>query len=75
MAVCVALEYVTVPATGVPPLVAASVKVEVVSVDAFIGWLKVAVTGLLAFTFVAPLDGTVAVTVGTGAAVVVKLHE
>jgi uncharacterized membrane protein YuzA (DUF378 family) len=54
--------------------VAVSVKVEVVRVAAFIGSLKVAVTGLAAFTLVAPLVGVTEVTVGTIAFAVVKLH-
>ena len=49
-------------------------NVEEVTVAEFIGWLKVAVRALLTFTFVAPLFGTVDVTVGVGAASVVKLH-
>ena len=51
-----------------------SVNVEAVIVDEFIGWLKVAVRALATITPVAPLVGTVVVTVGTGAAAVVKLH-
>jgi hypothetical protein len=41
--------------------------------DEFIGRLKVAVNALPTFTPVEPLVGTVVVTVGTGAAAVVKL--
>ena len=60
---------------------AVSVKVEVVRVAAFIGSLKVAVTGLAAFTLVAPLVGVTGehgageqLTVGTIPFTVVKLH-
>jgi hypothetical protein len=52
-----------------------NVTVEVVKVAEFIGWLKVAVNASPTFTPVAPLMGTVVVTVGTGADSVVKLHE
>jgi hypothetical protein len=65
---------VTVPATGVLPVVVARVKVVVVRVDEFIGTLKVAVRAFPVFTLVALLAGTVAVTVGTGGAPVVKVH-
>jgi hypothetical protein len=52
-----------------------SVKVDEVIVDAFIAWLKVAVTAVLMATLVAPLSGETAVSVGgTGAAAVVKVH-
>jgi hypothetical protein len=51
-----------------------SVNVDAVIVDEFIGTLNVAVSALATFTPVAPLDGVVVVTVGTGAAAVVKLH-
>jgi hypothetical protein len=50
-----------------------SVNVDVVIVEAFIGWLKVAVMGAVIATPVAALRGVTAVTVGgTGAAPVVK---
>ena len=51
-----------------------NVNVDAVIVDEFMGWLNVAVSAFPAFTPVAPLDGVVVVTVGTGAAAVVKLH-
>ena len=51
-----------------------NVTVDAVRVAEFIGWLKVAVKAFAMFTPVAPLVGTVVVTVGTGAVVVVKLH-
>jgi hypothetical protein len=54
--------------------VAVSVNVEVVRVAAFIGSLKVAVTGLVAITLVVPLVGVTEVTVGTIPFAVVKLH-
>jgi hypothetical protein len=50
------------------------VNVVAVTVDEFIGKLNVAVSALPTFTPIAPLVGTVVVTVGTGAAAVVKLH-
>jgi hypothetical protein len=50
------------------------VNVDAVTVDEFMSWLKVAVRALLTFTLVAPLMGTVVVTVGTGGVIVVKLH-
>ena len=64
---------VTNPETAVLPG-PVSVNVEAVIVDEFIGWLKVAVSALPTFTPVAPLMGTVVVTVGTAAATVVKIH-
>jgi hypothetical protein len=70
----VPLLYVTVPVTGVLPLVVASVKVNEVIVFEFIGWLKIAVRALAAITLVAPFAGTVELTAGTGGVVVVKLH-
>jgi hypothetical protein len=74
VAVEVPVLYVTSPATAVLPLVVASVNVVAVTVDEFIGTLKVAIRALATFTPVAPLVGAVVVTVGTGAVVVVKLH-
>jgi hypothetical protein len=50
------------------------VNVDAVTVLESIGMLNVAVRALPMFTFVAPLAGTVLVTVGTGGVVVVKLH-
>ena len=73
VAVEVPVLYVTRPATAVFPG-PDKVKVDAVTVDEFIGTLKVAVKALATFTLVAPLVGTVDVTVGTGGVVVVKLH-
>ena len=63
----------TKPETAVLPG-PVSVNVDAVIVDEFIGMLNVAVSALPTFTPVAPLVGTVVVTVGTGAVAVVKLH-
>jgi hypothetical protein len=73
VAVEVPVLYVIEPETAVLP---GPVKVKVVPVivDEFIGWLNVAVSALATFTPVAPPVGTVVVTVGIGAAAVVKLH-
>ncbi len=54
--------YVTVPKTAVAPCF--SVKVVVLIVKGFIASLKVAETALPIGTFVAPLVGTVELTVG-----------
>jgi uncharacterized membrane-anchored protein len=51
------------------------VKLLVVMVEAFIAWLKVAVITVFTATPVALAAGEVLVTVGVGAAAVVKLHE
>jgi hypothetical protein len=65
-------EYVTVPVTDPPPPV--NVKVEPVIVDAFIAAPKVAVTFDAIATPVLPAVGVTLVTVGAGAAAVVKVH-
>ena len=54
----------TVPATGDPPVVVASLTLALLSVELFIGSEKVADTGVLGATPVAPMDGDVADTVG-----------
>jgi hypothetical protein len=63
--VAMSFAYVTVPLTAPPPC-AASVKVALVSVVAFIASLKVAVSAAVIDTPVAPLSGVTAVTVGAG---------
>jgi hypothetical protein len=73
VAVEVPVLKVTKPETAVLPG-PVNVNVDAVIVDEFIGMLNVAVSALATFTPVAPLVGTVAETVGTGAAAVVKLH-
>jgi hypothetical protein len=58
------------------PLDVARVKLDEVSVDELIAWLKVAVSAEFTATLVAPDDGVVDVTVGaTGADAVVNVHE
>jgi hypothetical protein len=67
----------TVPVTGVPPLVVASVKLAVVSVELSIGSEKVADTEEFSVTPVALFAGEVADTVGgvvSGTGPVVNCH-
>jgi hypothetical protein len=64
---------VTLPVTAVL-LCVINVNVELVMVDEFIGMLKVAVSAVFSATSVALLVGVTAVTEGTGAGIVVKLH-
>jgi peptide subunit release factor 1 (eRF1) len=67
-------EYVTAPETGPPA--EDTVNVEGVSVAGFMATLKEAVKTCVSDTLVAPLAGTVTVTVGGtgGAAAVVNVH-
>jgi hypothetical protein len=73
--VAVTPAYVTVPETGVAPC--CTLKVAALTVRGFSGLLKVAANALVIETFVAPLAGTVELTVGgvvSAVAPVVKLH-
>lgn len=58
-------EYVTVPATAAPPG-AVTKKVDELTVEGFIDWLKVAVITWATGTAVAPFAGLVESTTGTG---------
>ena len=73
MAVLLAASYVSAPGTTLPPVVTVTANVPAaVIVDALIGVLKVAEIFWLSGTLMAPLAGTVEVTVGMGA--VLKVH-
>lgn len=67
----------TVPVIGVPPAVAASLTLAVVSVELFIGSVNVADTEEFSGTPIAPPAGDVVDTVGgvvSGTAAVMKFH-
>jgi hypothetical protein len=70
--VFVAASYETIPVTGVPPAVAATVKVLAVRLAGSIASLNVTVIGLVTETPVAPDAGDVDTTLGGASSRVVK---
>jgi len=67
-------EYVTVPGTDVVPCFKVKFVAGVISVDGFIGTLKVAVTILLRTMLVPRSNGSVEITVGAVRVPVVNVH-